>query len=604
MKRTHCAAAVAVVFLFSMIPNLMLGQMANVSGRKQQSLNGVWQILVDRYDRHAGSRGNQLTRAHVAQSKSERVEFAFSFANTLKVPGDWNTQQEKLFFYEGSVFYKREFDHESRPGSRYFLHFGAVNYRADVYLNGNLLGSHEGGFTPFEFECNDRIKEGKNILVVRVNNARKPDRVPAMEFDWWNFGGITRDVAIVEVPATYIRDYSIGLRKGDDKTIEGWIKLDGKDIPELLEVRCADLRLHKVVPTAGKSFVSFAVTASPKLWSPEDPMLYRFQIVAGKDSLSDRIGFRTVSTRGKQILVNGRAVFLRGISMHEEALFTAGRIVNATQIRPLLQFAKELNCNLIRLAHYPHHEETVRLADEMGLMVWSEVPVWQNISFQTEGTARIARQQLEEMIVRDKNRASIILWSVSNETDPGTPGRLEFLKSMIDLARGLDSTRLITSALHRQIVNDSTMRFDDPLGEYLDVLAVNEYIGWYQGVPADCRRFVWETVFDKPHLVSEFGAEALFGYHADSLTIWSEEFQAAFYRLQLDMIDRVPFISGVIPWILKDFRSPTRLHPELQNYFNRKGVVSNEGERKLSFSVLRDYYQRKTSMLRMPRTRK
>ena len=151
------------------------------------------------------------------------------------------------------------------------------------------------------------------------------------------------------------------------------------------------------------------------------------------------------------------------------------------------------------------------------------------------------------------------------------------------------------------------MRFDDPLGEYLDVLAVNEYIGWYQGVPTDCKRFVWQTVFDKPHLVSEFGAEALYGYHADSLTIWSEEFQAAFYRLQLEMIDRVTFVSGVVPWILKDFRSPTRLHPEFQNYFNRKGVVSNEGERKLSFSVLREYYQRKAldaSTQRAPRTGK
>jgi len=252
-----------------------------------------------------------------------------------------------------------------------------------------------------------------------------------------------------------------------------------------------------------------------------------------------------------------------------------------------------MNCNFIRLAHYAHGEETVRLADEMGLLVWAEVPVWQNVSFRSEQTARAARQQLEEMIVRDKNRASIILWSVANETDPESEGRLEFLKSMIDLTRSLDSTRLVTSALHKQIVNDSTLKFDDPLGNYLDVLAVNEYIGWYQGVPEDCKKFVWKTIFDKPHIVSEFGVEALYGFHADSLTIWSEEFQAMLYRNQLDMIDRVPFICGVSPWILKDFRSPRRLHPEYQNYYNRKGLVSNEGEKKLSFSIMREYYRRK-----------
>jgi beta-glucuronidase len=577
------------------IPAIGFCQMANVPGRKHRSLNGTWQILVDQFDRHAGPRINQISKGYVAQDKSERVEFAFSFANTLKVPGDWNTQQEALMFYEGAIFYKKDFQYRNNPGFRPFLHFGAVNYHAEVFLNGVLLGSHDGGFTPFSFDCTGRLKEGENMIVVRVDNARKPERVPAMDFDWWNFGGITRDVSIIDVPATFIRDYSIQLRKGEPRTIEGWVKLDGAEIPQSVTLVCRELNIRKSTPTNGRTMVSFEVTASPGLWSPENPKLYGFSIVAGKDSLADRIGFRTIATRGKDVLLNGKPVFLRGVSIHEEALFTGGRISSVEQIKPLLSLAKELNCNFIRLAHYPHAEETLRLADELGLMVWSEVPVWQNVSFRTESTARNARQQLEDMIVRDRNRASIVLWSIANETDPESPGRLEFLKSMINTARSLDSTRLITSALHKQIVNDTTLRFDDPLGEFLDVLAVNEYIGWYQGVPADCRRFVWQTAFDKPHLVSEFGAEALYGYHADSLTVWSEEFQATVYRYQFEMVDRIPFISGVSPWILKDFRSPRRLHPEFQNYFNRKGVVSANGERKLSFPVMQEYYKRKAS---------
>lgn len=593
MKTEHSTLMLICVLLLAEAPGLSFAQMVNVPGRKQQSLDGTWQILVDQFDRFAGSRGNQLTTGYVAKDKSERVEFGFSIANTLQVPGDWNTQKEALFFYEGPVFYKKVFEYHNKPGIRSFLHFGAVNYRAEVFLNGALLGSHDGGFTPFLFECTGRTKEGKNVIVVRVDNDRKPERVPAMDFDWWNFGGITRGVSIIEVPATYVRDYSIQLGRGDVNTIEGWLKLDGHELPPSIKLACDELNLHKSIATKGRRLVSFSVKTSPRLWSPESPKLYGFSIVAGEDTLQDKIGFRTVATRGTNILVNGKPVFLRGVSIHEEALFTGGRIANLTQIRPLLQFAKELNCNFIRLAHYPHNEETLRLADELGLMVWSEVPVWQNISFQSESTARNARQQLEDMIVRDKNRASIILWSIANETDPESPGRLEFLKSMVNVARSLDSTRLITSALHKQIINDSTLKFDDPLGEYLDVLAVNEYIGWYQGVPSDCRKFLWQTVFDKPHLVSEFGAEALYGYHADSLTVWSEEFQAMLYRYQFEMIDRIPFISGVCPWILKDFRSPRRLHPEYQNYFNRKGVVSNEGDRKLSFSIMQEYYRRK-----------
>ena len=585
-------------FLFSVVGvmtalNIADAQPANVQARKQMSLNGVWQILVDQFDFYSGSRANQISKGYVAQNKSERVEFEYSSGNTLVVPGDWNTQTEKLFFYEGTLWYKKDFEYRRTPGTRQMLYFGAVNYRADVYLNGKLLGNHEGGFTPFSFECTDRLKEGSNIVVVRVNNTRKPDRVPAIDFDWWNFGGITRSVTIVEVPPTFIQDYSIQLRKSDANTIEGWIKLDGKDIPDVVELACGELNIRKKITTNGNSLVPFAVKTKPQFWSPENPKLYDVSISAGEDTVRDRIGFRTVSTHGQKILVNGKPVFLRGVSIHEEALFTGGRIANAAQIKPLLQYAKEMNCNFVRLAHYAHSEETVRLADEMGLLVWAEVPVWQNVAFGSEQTARAARQQLEEMIVRDKNRASIILWSVANETDPESEGRLEFLKSMINLTRSLDSTRLVTSALHKQIVNDSTLIFDDPLGNYLDVLAVNEYIGWYQGVPEDCEKFVWKTIFDKPHIVSEFGVEALYGFHADSLTIWSEESQARLYRYQLEMIDRVPFICGVSPWILKDFRSPRRLHPEYQNYYNRKGLVSNEGEKKLSFSIMREYYRRK-----------
>jgi len=590
------AVWIAAWWLMFTVPAAANDQIANVAGRMATSLNGHWEMVIDAYDYFSGGKEKSISRNQTQRNKSDRLEYGFTPTQTLLVPGDWNTQQERLFLYEGTVWYKKEFVRQPPAGRRTFVSFGAVNYHAVVYLNGTLLGDHEGGFTPFAFECTKQLKEGRNVLVVRVNNDRKADRVPAMDFDWWNFGGITRDVDLVEVPGTFIRDYSVQSQKGNRGTIEGWVKLDGSPVPASVELHIDELKIHQTIATEGRAVVPFVFKAKPQAWSPEHPRLYDVRLSTTNDRVADRIGFRTVGTAGKSILLNGIPIYLRGISMHEEAMFTGGRITSASQAQALFQYAKEMNCNYVRLAHYPHHEETLRLADEMGLLIWAEIPVWQKINFQSERVVAGARQQLEEMIVRDKNRASIILWSVSNETDEEGNGRNEFLRSLINQARSLDATRLVTMALHKQIVNDTTMLINDPVGEALDVLAVNEYIGWYQGIPEDCRRFGWETVYDKPHLISEFGGEALIGFHADSLTIWSEEFQARLYLRQLDMCDRIPFVSGLSPWILKDFRSPRRLNPEYQQSWNRKGLITNEGQRKPAFFIMKEYYRKKSQV--------
>ena len=232
-----------------------------------------------------------------------------------------------------------------------------------------------------------------------------------------------------------------------------------------------------------------------------------------------------------------------------------------------------------------------RLADELGLLVWSEIPVYWTISWENETTLKNAINQLTEMITRDKNRASIILWSMANET-PVTEPRLLFLRKLTQHAINLDSTRLITAAMERHYINEHTQMIDDPFGKSVDVLGCNEYIGWYDGLPQKCDSITWQTTYNKPLIISEFGGGALYGYHGDRLTRWTEEFQVDLYENNLEMLQKIPFMRGMTPWILKDFRSPRRPLPHIQDFWNRKGLISDQGQKKKAFFILKEFYDR------------
>jgi beta-glucuronidase len=256
--------------------------------------------------------------------------------------------------------------------------------------------------------------------------------------------------------------------------------------------------------------------------------------------------------------------------------------------RTLLTWAKEMGCNFVRLAHYPHPDFMVREADRMGLMVWSEIPVYWTIQWENAETRALALQQLEAMIRRDRNRASVVLWSVGNET-PVSPARNAFMLDLVRRARALDPTRLLTAALEQHEGEVRTV--DDPLGEALDVLGLNEYIGWYDGPPEKARTLAWKTKWEKPLVISEFGAGAKRGHHGSDDERWTEEYQAVVYREQLAMLQKIGNLRGLSPWILKDFRSPRRWLPGLQDGWNRKGLVDETGARKRAWGVLHDFYR-------------
>jgi len=565
---------------------------ANVSGRATVSLSGVWRVIVDPYENGLSAHFYENAKP---RDKSALVEYDFDTSGTLLVPGDWNSQRESLYYYEGPIWYKKSFTYRKQPHKRVFIYFGADNYLARVYLNGKRIGEHEGGFTPFNFEVTDQIVDDDNFLIVEVSNARHPDAIPAMSTDWWNYGGLTRDVTLVEMPETFIQDYFVQLAKGSANEIAGWVKLNGVDTgasaSQQVTLAIPEAGIKQTVQTDGNGTATFRFSARLKLWSPDEPTLYRVVLSAASDTISDEIGFRTIETRGTQILLNGKPIFLRGISMHDEAPFTGGRAFSEDQDRVLLGWARELGCNFVRLAHYPHNEATVRLADRMGFLVWAEIPVYWDIAWDNPKTLEASEEQMRDMVARDHNRAAVILWSLSNET-PLTALRLEFLKSSAAYTQQLDPTHLLTSTMNRTArQGPNTILINDPLGEYVDVLGLNEYIGWYQERPEDADRTRWKTAFEKPVLVSEFGGSARFGLHGDAQTRWSEEYQANLYEHQIKMLREMPFLAGMSPWILMDFHSPRRYLTGIQDDRNRKGLVSDQGQKKQAFFVLQRFYR-------------
>ena len=538
--------------------------------RPSLSFDGSWNIIIDPYengfyDYRWEESPNGFFKNEKPKNKWDRIEYDFDKSDSLIVPRDWNSQKKELFFYEGTVWYKKSFDFHKKNSTRVFLRFGAVNYSAVVYLNGEKLGSHEGGFTPFSFEITKLIKEKDNFVIVKADNKRCAECVPTLNTDWWNYGGLTRSVTIVETPVSFISDYCIQLQKGSFNKISGWMQINGLPTIQNATIDIPEIKIHKRFTTDSNGYILFSFPASVTLWTPERPMLYDIILASGKDTVRDRIGFRTIETKGTQILLNGKSVFLRGISIHEEAPYRSGRAHSLDDTRTLLGWAKELGCNFVRLAHYPHNENMVKEADRLGLMVWSEIPVYWTIQWENTETYNNALQQLSEMIARDRNRASVICWSVSNET-PLSKARLEFLKGLIQYARDIDSTRLLTAAMERHYIDASTQMIDDPLGEFVDVLGCNEYIGWYDGLPQKADTIRWKTIYQKPLIISEFGGSALFGYHADSLTMWSEEYQESLYKHQISMLQKIPFLCGMTPWILMDFRSPRRQLPGIQEF--------------------------------------
>lgn len=616
MRLVRLMLALAAMFLVSpaiaqVMPDGPILSAADL--RASQDLSGQWTWSIDPYrDGQAGFHGGDVGEGHrrfddtdVARVRLAKplalYEYDMDVAPTAILPSSWLTHTKQMRYYQGLVWYQRRFDAVIDRGKRNFLRFGALNYSAEVWLNGTRLGRHEGGFTPFAFEVTGILREKGNRLVVAADSQRSEVDVPPPVTDWETYGGITRDVRLHSVPGTFVDDAWV--RMTADGAIVATIRLNGEgglNLPVRLAI--PELGIIRTAVAGDEGEVSFRFASPKRLvrWSPDRPQLYRVEIAAGEDRWHDIVGFRTVSLRGSEILLNGQPIFLRGISLHEEEFGAEpSRVVSHIEAEQLLGLAKEgLNANFVRLAHYPHGEAMLRAADRLGLIVWSEIPVYWRIAFDDPQVLKKTRQMLAEMILRDRNRAAIAMWSVGNET-PVSEARNGFMVQLADDVRQLDPNRLVTAALltgREQRGEKRVVTISDPLVDAVDILAVNTYFGWYGSDRLeDIGSLVWDLPGNKPFLFSEFGAGAKFGLreHGSSPAKFTEDYQANYYRATLGMADEIPSLAGMSPWILKDFRSPRRQLPGVQDGWNRKGLISETGERKMAFEVLASWYQHK-----------
>ncbi len=597
-----CAAAFASCSAWAADAPIIL---TGADRRPALSLDGDWATIVDPYFNglmsfhHEEKKDGFFLNRKAQPGDAFPTEYDFSKAPKLKVPGDWNTQRESLLYYEGPVWYERDFAYQPKEHTRVFLHVGAANYKSWFWVNGQKVCEHEGGYTSFNCEVTAAIHAGGNFIVAAVDNTRREDNVPTLQTDWWNYGGLTRSVSLIEAPETFIDQYDVHLRRAASQAegqsiIEGLISIKGGKSGLNVQVSIPELNATgpAILTAEGEAKFHFAVSNLQR-WSPEAPKLYKVRISADQDSIEDLIGFRTIETRGTEILLNGKPIFLRGISIHAEAPYRTGRAYSDKDAETLLGWAKDLGANFVRLAHYPHDESMLRAADRMGLLVWSENPVYWALQFDNPKVLAKAEQQLDEEIGTSRNHAAIILWSMANET-PNNEARTRFIEAEAAHARELDPTRLITAALLVRGEGDTKI-IDDPLGKTLDVIGFNEYIGWYEGHPEAADTTQWRVEYAKPLIVSEFGGGAKAGLHGGEDERWTEEFQANIYRHQLGMLNRIPQLRGMSPWILMDFRSPNRPLTGIQDEFNRKGLISEKGEKKQAFFILQKAYQEKTA---------
>ncbi|GHU30025.1 beta-glucuronidase [Spirochaetia bacterium] len=567
----------------------------NSNGRETESLNGKWHFGVDLYDTCRRAKWYTETRYN-EKAMEQPVDWDFDAWERITVPGSWNLQRPELLYFEGTGVYFRTFHYIPKvKDERVFLCFEGAAYRASVFFNGEFIGTHDGASTPFSVEITGKIKP-ENRIIVTTDARRRPDRVPMENTDWFNYGGLYRDICLVRTPKTFIKNYFIHLvPDGTFSKIKVQWTLDGTaGKNDKIGINIPELCINQVVSTKEGEIIFTVDPEELYLWSPENPKLYDVcinylpEVGSIPDQIYEKIGFREIKTDGETLFLNGKEIFLKGICVHEDH-YQLGKTTDPDIIRQTIRDLKEMNGNYFRLAHYPHDRRFAQIADEEGILLWEEVPVYWAIAFENPETYRDAENQLMELIMRDCNRASVIIWSMGNE-NADTDSRLNFMSGLVKKAKELDNSRLISAAC---LINHSELKIEDRLAEFLDIIGINEYYGWYDPDFDKLPKILSNSNPGKPVLICEFGGDARTGQRGTVTDLFSEDKQKALYEKQIATFKQCPFIAGLSPWILYDFRCPRRLN-RYQEGFNRKGLIdADRTTKKPAFYVMQVFYAEK-----------
>lgn len=561
-------------------------------GRYKESLDGIWQYAVDQYD--TCLRQKWFNEGYTdANGLTFPVDYSFDQWPTINLPCCWNNVKEEYHLYECPMVFTRKFGYlEAAKDERVFLRIGAANYIVRVFMNKQYVGMHRGGSTPAFWDVTEFLQKD-NRIILSVDGTRRPEQVPTENTDWFNYCGVYREIELIRVPKVHVKDFSCNLvNDGFFDKIEASVTIS-EETDALANLTIEELGVNEVFQIKGG--VGKVITISePELWSPENPKLYNVKLeITAEDNInevldcvSDEIGFREIKSIDGKLWLNGKEIFLRGISCHEDSV-VGGKMLTDEERIENIKIAKELGCNFMRVAHYPHHENMSKLADKLGILLWEEVPVYWAIKFSRQATYDDAENQLKEMILRDRNRASVIIWSVGNE-NADSDERLEFMSGLAKCAKALDPTRLISAAC---LVDGELNIIADRLADYLDVIGINEYYGWYNPDFARLPQLFENSHPDKPVIITEFGADAMSHHHGTKDDKGTEECQADVYEKQIEAIRQISYIKGMTPWILYDFQCPRRT-AFIQNYYNRKGLLNEDKTyRKPAFYILQKFYK-------------
>ncbi|MEX2717315.1 MAG: glycoside hydrolase family 2 protein [Candidatus Sigynarchaeum springense] len=527
----------------------------------------------------------------------------------VAVPSSWQTLKP-LERYEGVCWYftriqRMIFEKVLPTTDHVSLRFNGANYLCRVWLNGMEIGTHEGGFTTFAFHLSRstiqqvlEAGDGDAILAVRVDNTRRHDQLPEFASDWFQWGGIYRDVFIDVLPCSRVERCLIApaLSFHRDGRLEsaaikmtirasaglafGWrvISPDGTNVATgEMVMPASEPGTDNTVPAlVVRRFT--AVIPGAKLWSPETPFLYTLELfnANGEVLYASRFGLREVKASGTDIILNGKKILLKGSSLHEEK-YPLGREYPRSERFKDVAAMKALGFNFLRTAHYSHDESLVEAADELGMLVGEEIPVYWNVDFKNPKVLRLASRMMRDLIYRDFNHPSVIWWSAGNEVPVSRRDCYQFMATIMRLAKRLDPTRFsvfVTKAL-----------VHDPARSQSDLLLLNSYFGWYYlsermfGFVCD---IVHGTSPKKPFLMSEFGANAEWGFgRREPLDVKSSEWkQASIASHAIKTFNARPYMCGWVIWIYRDFKSHMRLGPHEQGY-NRKGLVDEHDRKKL-----------------------
>ncbi|MFX1446342.1 MAG: beta-glucuronidase [Promethearchaeota archaeon] len=538
----------------------------------------------------------------------ENWQSGFDKSQPIAVPASWNDQFADNRDFLGPAWYQTYFDLPwAWTEQKIILRFGSVNYIAEVWLNGDQLGQHEGGHIPFEFDVTSKLKAQNNHLVVRVDGNLADDRVPpggrpmfypATNFDFFPYCGIHRPVLLYSIPNNGIEDITVRtFIEGDKAKVQMIIEYAEKSsLTARFTIIGHGANISKSIIIDDKMGECTMEVQKAVLWEPDHPNLYELTVELLKnevtfDSYQLKIGIRTIEVSGDQLLLNGKPIELIGVAKHIDFPIT-GRGYNPAVIIKDYSLMKWIGANSFRTSHYPYSEQMMDLADQLGFLVIDETPAV-GLTFHKRHIERhleLCKQYTRELIARDKNHPSVIIWSLANEPHSSTKSK-EFFRELYDLSKGLDPTRLVT------VINMQGVR--DRAFEFLDIVCMNRYYAWYIGpgqIDEGCEDLSKEIdkfyqKYKKPIILTEFGADAIPGWHSQPPEMFSEEYQVDFLKKYIELINSKPYVIGQHIWNMCDFKTPQGIHRV--GAYNYKGVFTRDRRPKMAAHLLKKLWNQK-----------